>query len=98
MKDSNFVWNQLFFLVSADEPCCLVFSNSCLTAFSSGSSSPVGHLFLSFSQSGPSHHLDTSNFLGEQPLDGRSAGFMLPGTNLQLNGAVSRISFTLFLI
>ena len=50
------------------------------------------------SQSGPFHQQESSNCLGRHPLEGKSAGFNIPGTCLQWYLLVNfRISVTLFL-
>lgn len=46
--------------------------------------SPEGQLILlSRNQPGPSHHLESSNWEGNHPRDGKSAGFILLGTYFQ---------------
>ena len=61
-----------------------VLRNSKLTMFSSISPSSLGHsLGGSFNHSGPSHHFSSRNFLASQPREGKSAGFITPGTYLQ---------------
>ena len=58
-----------------------VFLNSASTSFSFTGGSSLGHEHSgSLSQSGPSHHLDSRKLFGSQPLEGRSAGFIIPGT------------------
>jgi len=69
---------------------------SCSTISSSGCGSPEGQSSAgSFSQAGPSHHLVCSSWWTVNPLLGRSAGFMTPGTCRQDPFEVSsRISCT----
>ena len=71
---------------------------SCSTVSSSGCGSPEGQSWAgSFSQSGPSHHLDCISWWTVHPLLGRSAGFMTPGTCRQDSFEVRfRISCTRF--
>src|SRR3982751_651102 len=58
-----------------------VFRFASKTSASSGLARVLGQNSSgSFNHSGPSHQRDFNNCLGEQPREGRSAGFISPGT------------------
>lgn len=45
---------------------------------------------------GPSHYLDSRSFFPVQPLDGRSAEFITPGTLILLLGFQQKYPFIIF--